>query len=88
MGGGDNYSDSGGLDNYKNGLRALNSDNEVILLFRHWREDLIGNGVSFIGTNSNIPKLEGCDLILREDYYEKLKDMIPELVFYSYPIIQ
>lgn len=38
------------LDNYKNGLRALNSDNEVILLFRHWREDLIGNGVSFIGT--------------------------------------
>lgn len=71
------------IDDYKNGLRALNNSGEVILKFRHWKKELIGNGSSFVGTDSNIAKFEGSDLILRKDYYEKLKLMIPNIVFYS-----
>lgn len=71
------------LDNYNNGLRALNSDNEVVLTFRCWRDQLIGNGSSFVGMDSNIAKLEGCDLILREDYFSKLKKIIPDVVYYT-----
>lgn len=71
------------LDDFDNGLQALNEDNEVILKFRQWRSNLVGNGSSFVGQNANISKLEGCDLMLREDYYEKLKDTIPDMQFYS-----
>lgn len=71
------------LDDFNNGLQALNEDNEVILKFRQWKSNLISNGSSFIGQDSNIPQLEGCDLMLREDYYEKLKVMIPNIEFYS-----
>ncbi len=71
------------LDNYNNGLRALNSDNEIILKFRCWRELLIGNGASYVGVDSNIAKLEGCDLILREDYFINLKKIIPKMVYYA-----
>lgn len=69
------------VDDFNNGLRALNHDNEVILEFRQWREDLIGNGSSFVGEDSNIAKLEGCELLLREDYFKWLKVEMPNLVF-------
>jgi hypothetical protein len=71
------------LDNYNNGLRALNSNDEIVLIFRCWRDQLIGNGASFVGADSNIAKLEGCDLILREDYFKKLKKIIPDVVYYT-----
>ena len=71
------------LDDFNNGLQALNEENEVVLKFRQWRSGLIDNGSSFVGQDSNIPKLEGCDLILREDYYERLKMIIPDMEFYS-----
>ncbi|MEZ8775888.1 hypothetical protein [Vibrio sp. 10N.247.310.17] len=71
------------LDNYNEGLRALNSNDEIVLQFRCWREQLIGNGASFVGMDSNIAKLEGCDLILREDYFSKLKKIIPNVVLYT-----
>ena len=71
------------LDNYNNGLRALNSNNEVVLQFRYWRDQLIGNGASFVGMDSNIAKLEGCDLVLRDDYFNKLKQIIPDIVYYT-----
>jgi hypothetical protein len=44
---------------------------------------LIGNGASFVGVDSNIAKLEGCDLILREDYFDKLKKIVPNVVYYT-----
>jgi hypothetical protein len=75
------------IDDYKNGLRALNNSGEVILEFRHWKKKLIGNGSSFVGTDSNIAKFDGSDLMLRKDYYEKLKWMIPNLVFYTNSLI-
>lgn len=70
------------LDDYKNGLRALNKQGEVILQFRTWRSKLIDKGASY-GFDSNITQLEGCDLLLRIDYYKKLKEIIPRLVFYT-----
>lgn len=69
------------LDDYQNGLRALNSHGEVVLEYRQWRDELIGNGASFVGQDSNIAKLEGCDLILREDYYNHLKEIFPNILF-------
>jgi hypothetical protein len=71
------------LDNYNEGLRALNSNDEIVLQFRCWREQLIGNGASFVGMDSNIAKFEGCDLILREDCFNKLKKIIPAVVYYA-----
>lgn len=60
------------LDNWNNGLKALDNDGDIILDFRCWRDELIDNGASFVGTCSNIAKIEGCDLILRQDYFDKL----------------
>ncbi|HHG3038482.1 hypothetical protein ACSTKA_16925 [Vibrio parahaemolyticus] len=74
------------LDDYTNGLRALDQSEEVVLVYRYWREDLIDNGASFVGTNANVPKLEGCDLIIREDYFYKLKKAVPNLFFYTHLI--
>jgi len=71
------------IDGFNNGLQALNEKNEVILKFRQWKSKLIGNASSFVGQDSNIPKLEGCDLILREDYYKQLQKIIPNMQFYS-----
>ena len=71
------------LDCYDNGLRALNANGEAVLIYRCWRESLVGKGASFVGLNSNISRLEGCDLILRKDFYERLKMIIPDMVFYT-----
>jgi len=71
------------VDNHDNGLRAINENGEAVLIYRYWRESLIGKGPSFVGLDSNISKLEGCDLILRKDFYEKLKAIIPDMVFYT-----
>lgn len=71
------------LDRYDNGLRALNDNGEAVLIYRCWRESLIGNGPAFVGLDANISMLEGCDLILRKDFYEELKKIIPEMTFYT-----
>ncbi|WP_052124463.1 hypothetical protein [Gallibacterium anatis] len=70
------------LDDYKNGLQALDCNGEIIIKFRCWRENLIDNG-----NDGNIPALEGCDLMIRKDYYYKLKILIPNMVFYSYILV-
>ncbi|WP_082985041.1 hypothetical protein [Gallibacterium genomosp. 3] len=67
------------LDDCKNGLQALDCNGEIIIKFRCWRENLIDNG-----NDGNIPALEGRDLMIRKDYYDKLKVFIPSIVFYSY----
>ena len=71
------------LDSYNSGLKALNNKGDVILEFRCWRNELIDNGASFVGVDSNIAQLEGCDLILREDYFQRLKLIFPEFKFIS-----
>lgn len=71
------------LDIFGNGLRAINNEGEVILVFRHWKDSLVGNGSSFVGQDSNISKMEGCDLMLREDYFSILEKLFPDLSFYT-----
>lgn len=71
------------VDNFNNGLQALNQNNEMVLKFRQWRSNLVGNGSSFVGQDANISKLEGCDLVLREDYFEKFKKYNPNMLFYT-----
>ncbi len=71
------------VDHHDNGLRAINENGEVVLIYRYWRESLIGKGASFVGLDSNISKLEGCDLILRKDVYKKLRAIIPNMAFYT-----
>lgn len=74
------------LDCYDNGLRALNENGDAVLIYRCWRESLIGKGASLVGLESNISRLEGCDLILRKDFYGKLKTFIPDIAFYTHII--
>lgn len=71
------------IDDFNNGLQALNENKEIILKFRQWRSNLVGNGSSLVGQDANISKLEGCDLMLREDYFEKLKKNSPNMLFYT-----
>lgn len=71
------------MDDFNNGLQALNDKNEIVLKFRQWRSNLVDIGSSFVGNDANISKLEGCDLMLREDYFEKLKVIVPMIEFYS-----
>lgn len=74
------------LDHYTNGLRALNQSGEIVLKYRYWKEELIGNGPSFVGQDANIPKLEGCDLVMRQDYFIMLQNILPSLFYYSHII--
>ena len=65
------------IDNYNNGLQAINNKNEIVLKFRSWKDGLIGDDI-----NDNVPKFEGCDLLMREDYYKKLNVLIPSLEYF------
>lgn len=71
------------IDHHDNGLRAINENGEAVLIYRCWRESLIGKGASFVDLDSNISRLEGCDLILRKDFYKKLKVITPNITFYT-----
>lgn len=69
------------LDNHNKGLGALNRKNEIILKFRYWREEPLDNSTSHTNINSNISKLEGCELLLRKDYLDILKVLISDLKY-------
>ena len=69
------------LDNYNNGLRALNNRGEVVLKFGYWKENFLNNSASFTNLDNNIAKLEGCELLLRRDYLNLLKALIPNLKY-------
>ena len=69
------------LDHQNNGLRALNHKNEVILKFRCWKEEPLGNSTSHTNIHSNISKLEGCELLLRRDYLDLLKVLVTDLKY-------
>lgn len=69
------------LDNYNNGLRALNDKNEVILKFRYWSEEPLENSSSHTNIDSNLSKIEGCELLLRRDYLDLLKVLVTDLKY-------
>lgn len=64
------------LENHNHGLLGINEFGETIIQFRNWREDLIGSDM-----NDNVAKLEGCDLIIRADYFDKLQEIVGELFY-------
>lgn len=64
------------LQNCNFGLSACNNRGETILFYRNWKDDLLG-----ADPNDNIVKLEGCELLLRKDYFEKIKKVFVELFF-------
>lgn len=64
------------LEDHNHGLLAINEFGETVIQFRSWREDLIGSDM-----NDNVAKLEGCDLIIREDYFDKLQEIVGELFY-------
>lgn len=64
------------LENYNFGLSACNEEGETILFYRSWKDDLLGSDI-----NDNVAKLEGCELLLRKDYFDRLKGIVGELFF-------
>ncbi|MDM5271201.1 hypothetical protein PGH07_03340 [Sulfurovum sp. zt1-1] len=64
------------LQNYSFGLSACTEEGETILLYRNWKDNLLGTDI-----HDNIAKLEGCELLLRKDYFERLKEIVGELYF-------
>lgn len=57
------------VDSPSDGLIARNSQNEIILQLRIWVDDFESYGRDI---SSEVPKLKGCDLIIREDYFDKI----------------
>ena len=56
------------VSEYTNGLLACDENGEIILRFNSWFYDYVGNE----GIDEEIPKLDGCELLMREDYFKKI----------------
>ena len=59
------------FNNSSGTINGINSKKEIVLKYNNWRTNYIGNG-EFSRLSDEIPKLEGCELIIRDDYYQKL----------------
>jgi len=57
--------------NFLNGITAHNENEEIVLKYNQWKSNYVGNGD--FGIQEEIPRLEGAELLIREDYFEKLK---------------
>lgn len=53
------------------GLAAENKNGELVLKYNCWRCDYVNYG-DFSSMNDEIPKLEGCELLMRRDIFEKV----------------
>lgn len=68
------------LGDFRDGLIAYNSNNEVILKLKTWQTEFVGSSSNIQG---EIPKLDGSELVMREDYFKKLCDIYYEKPKYS-----
>jgi hypothetical protein len=75
------------IDNCLNGFQALNSDNEVILKYNSWCTDYIAWN-DYNSISNEIPRLDGAELLLREDYFNKISDYYSDLPLYKINIIK
>lgn len=70
------------MSNLEDGIYALDSKGEIVLKYNAWRENYMGD--SF---NDEIPKLDGSELLIREDYFVKLcsiySDLKPKFILVS-----
>lgn len=61
-------------DSFLNGIRGLNMKGEIVLRYNQWKSSYVGNGD--YGIQEEIPRIEGAELLIREDYFEKLKQIL------------
>ena len=59
---------------FLSGLCAVNGDNEIVLKFNSWITDYIASDYSN-DIKHEIPKLDGSELLIREDYFSKICEM-------------
>jgi len=57
--------------NFTEGILAYNLQGEVVLRLKTWQTDYVAFS-SFSDIHDEIPKLDGSELIIRKDYFEKL----------------
>jgi hypothetical protein len=62
------------LSNFIYGLYAFNRNNQPILKYNSWSSDYIATDYSN-DINDEIPKLDGAELLIREDYFSKICSM-------------
>lgn len=67
---------------FRDGLIAYNSKDEVVLRLKTWQTEYVALG-SFSNIHDEIPKLDGSELVIREDYFKKLCDIYDEKPKYS-----
>jgi len=72
--------------NFQNGLSAINELGEIVLKYNSWRCEYLK-----ISDSSNIdyeiPKLDGAELIIRKDYFDRICELFPNPpVFINYKI--
>lgn len=67
---------------FREGMVAYNSNDEVVLRLKTWQTEYVASG-SFSNIYDEIPKLDGSELIMREDYFKKLCDIYDEKPKYS-----
>ncbi len=60
--------------NFISGLCAVNENNEIVLKFNSWITDYIASDYSN-DIKHEIPKLDGSELLIREDYFSKICEM-------------
>ncbi len=66
------------INHFLNGLAATNEQNEVVLKYNQWRYQYIGNGER--GLPDEISLIEGMELLIREDYFNKITDIIGQQI--------
>ena len=55
------------------GFIGRNHRGEIVLKCNFWKEDYVGDGM-ITGIRDEIPRLEGMELLIHKDYFEKLKE--------------
>ncbi|WP_418637293.1 ATP-binding protein [Winogradskyella sp.] len=62
---------------FRDGMIAYNSNDEVVLRLKTWQTEYVALG-TFSNIHDEIPKLDGSELVMREDYFKKLCDIYYE----------
>jgi len=68
--------------NFKDGIVAYNSNNEKVLRLKTWQTEYVALGYD-ANIQDEIPKLDGSELVMREDYFKKLCDIYDDKPKYS-----
>ncbi len=60
--------------NFLDGIVGKNEKDEIVLKYNQWKSNYVGNGE--YGISEEIPRIEGTELVIREDYFEKLQELL------------